>query len=97
MIKKQAIIDVFEETGFTDYMILSERLFRVTIGERRYAFIEIVNDNVAYNTELIDKTTDLKNILLNIKAEQRKHAARKKKNMEENTNDDSHDTDRTPV
>lgn len=89
MIKKQAIIDIFEETGFTDYMILSERLFRVTIGERKYAFVEIVNDNIAYNTELIGKTTDLKNVLLNIKAEQRKHASRKKKNMEENNDDDT--------
>lgn len=84
MIKKQVVIDIFEETGFTDYMIISERLFRVTIGERKYSFVEIVNDTIAYNSEIIGKASDLRSLLNSIKADAHKRT-RRKKNDEEMT------------
>ena len=77
MIRKQTIIDIFEETGFTDYMIISERLFRVTIAERKHSFVEIVNDDVAYNSQIIGKPADLKTLLLDIKNEQTPRKRRK--------------------
>ncbi len=84
MIKKQVVIDIFEETGFTDYMVISERLFRVTIGERKYSFVEIVNDTIAYNSEIIGKASDLRSLLNSIKADAHKRT-RRKKNDEEMT------------
>lgn len=78
MIKKQTVLDVFEETGF-EYMIISERLFRIKIAEKRYSFVEIVNDRIAFDSQYIGAVPELKERLNEIKDELENNKPRKRR------------------
>ena len=90
MIRKQTVLDAFEEAGF-EYMVISERLFRIKIAERKYSFVEIVNDKIAFNSQYIGAVPELKERLNEIKdeIESNKPRKRRKRNAEQDDQDES--------
>jgi len=86
-IKKQEVIDVIENVGL-DYVILSDRLFRIKSKEHRPddrydAFVEICGDKIAYNSYIIGKLPDLEKELRLIIAPPKKS---RKHKIEDNIN-----------
>lgn len=86
-IKKQEVINVIENVGL-DYVILSDRLFRIKSKEHRPndrydAFVEICGDKIAYNSYIIGKLPDLEKELRLIIAPSKKS---RKHKIEDNIN-----------
>lgn len=94
IIKKQDVIDAIEEAGF-EHKDVSERLFRITIEPRRYAFIEIIPySKIAFNSEIIGAMPELKAKFAELKDELKPE--RKRRRRTETDNDSpTDDTERT--
>lgn len=68
-IKKQDVIAAIEEAGF-EHKDISERLFRITIEPRHYAFIEIIPySKIAVDSVIIGAMPELKARLAELKHE----------------------------
>lgn len=81
-IKKQEVIDVIESVGL-DYIVLSNRLFRIKSKEHRPddrydAFVEICGDKIAYNSYIIGKLPDLERELRLIVSPAKKSGRKRK-------------------
>lgn len=89
MIRKQTVLDAFEEAGF-EYMVISERLFRIKIAEKRYSFVEIVNDKIAFDSQYIGAVPELRERLNEIKDELENNKPRKRRHKHDETTQDSY-------
>lgn len=93
-IKKQDVIAAIEEAGF-EHKDISERLFRITIEPRRYAFIEIIPySKIAVDSVIIGAMPELKARLAELKDELTFiHKRRKRDQNDDNVLKDQERTD----
>lgn len=78
-ITTQDVIAAIDEAGFARKDI-SDRLFRITLGPRKYSFIEIVAyRDIAFDSQIIGRLPELRKRLAEIKAEIYAQSSRQKK------------------
>lgn len=81
MIKTEDVVNAIEEAGF-DHKDISQRLFRIPVAPREYAFIEIIAyRDIAINSQIIGKLPELKTRLAELRG-------RKRQEQKEGTSDD---------